>query len=93
MMDKIYLVRYYGGSYEDSWDSVIFATTKKTTATKYVTKFNRILKKWKDYYKQFEDNKYGVMQWLKDEHIERHFYRWNNLQRISKCYYEEVSVR
>jgi hypothetical protein len=92
-MHKIYLVRYYGGSYEDSWDSVIFATTKKTTATKYVTKFNRILKKYKDYYKQFEENKYGGIQWLKDEYIERHFIRWNNLQRISKCYYEEVSVR
>ena len=87
-----YLVRYCGGSYDDYYSAVIFVTNKKTTATKYVTKFNRILKKWKNYYKQFENNKYGF-KWIADEHIESHFQRWNSLQRITKCYYEEVSFR
>ena len=87
-----YLVRYCGGSYDDYYSVVIFVTNKKTTATKYVTKFNRILKKWKDYYKQFESNKYGF-NWIADEHIESHFERWNSLQNITKCYYEEVSFR
>jgi len=92
VMTSYYLVRYSGGSYEDAFDVVIFATNKKSTATKYCTKFNRMLKKWKDYYKKFETEKYGVMTWLADEHFDK-FNRWNKLQNISRCYYEVVSVR
>lgn len=91
-MDKIYIVKYYGGYSEDEYSVTIFATTKKSKATKYVTKFNRILKKWKDYYSQFETDKFG-MKWIADEHIEKRFDRWNSLKNISKCYYEEVPVR
>ena len=87
-----YLVRYYGGSYDDYYSAVIFVTNNKSTATKYVTKFNRILKKWKDYHKQFESNEYGF-NWIANEHIESHFKRWNSLKKITKCYYEEVSFR
>jgi hypothetical protein len=92
MENKIYLVRYCGGNYEDYYSEVIFATTKKTTATKYVTKFNRILKKWKDYYSQFEHNDMGF-NWIKEEYVEQHFQRWNCLRYITNCYYEEVNVR
>ena len=87
-----YLVRYCGGSFDDYYSAVIFVTNKKLTATKYVTKFNRILKKWKDYYKQFESNEHGF-NWIAEENVESHFERWNSLQNISKCYYEEVSFR
>lgn len=93
VMTSYYLVRYYGGSYEDSFDVVVFATNKKTTATKYCTKFNKLLKKWKEHYKQFETTKFGCMTWIADEHVETKFYRWNRLQKISRCYYEVVSVR
>ena len=88
-----YLVRYSGGSYEDAFDVVVFATNKKATATKYCTKFNKLLKKWQNYYKQFETKKYGIMTWIADEHIDTKFYRWNRLQNINRCYYEVVSVR
>lgn len=88
-----YLVRYSSGSYEDAFDVVVFATNKKSTATKYCTKFNKLLKKWQNYYKQFETKKYGIMTWIADEHIDTKFYRWNRLQNISRCYYEVVSVR
>ena len=87
-----YLVRYYGGSYDDYYSAVVFVTNKKSTATKYCTKFNKMLKKWKDHYKQFETDKFG-MKWIADEHVEKHFDRWNSLQNITKCYYEEVSFR
>lgn len=49
-------------------------------------------KKWKAYYKQFETDNFG-MKWIADEHVEKHFNRWNSLQNITKCYYEEVSFR
>ena len=87
-----YLVRYCGGSYDDYYSAVIFVTNKKSTATKYCSKFNKALKRWKDYYKQFETDKFG-MKWIADEHVEKHFDRWNSLQNITKCYYEEVSFR
>jgi hypothetical protein len=90
---KTYLVSYYGGRYEDTFDVVIFTTNKKSTATKYCTKFNTLLKKWKNYYKQFETQKYGIMTWIADEHIETKFYRWNKLKKITKCCYKEISVR
>ena len=93
VMTSYYLVRYSGGSYEDNFDYVIFATNKKTTATKYCSKFNKMLKKWKDYYKQFETKKYGIMTWLDDEHIDTKFQRWNQISKISRCYWVEVSVR
>jgi hypothetical protein len=93
VMTSYYLVRYYGGSYEDDFNVVVFATNKKSTATKYCTKFNRMLKKWQDYYKQFETKKYGIMTWIADEHIDTKFYRWNKLKKISRCYYEVVLVR
>lgn len=85
-----YLVRYYGGSYEDYYSTVIFVTDNKLTATKYVSKFNRILKKWKKHYEQFETNKYGIIKWIDPKYVEKHFNRWNSLQNITKCYYEEV---
>ena len=69
------MVKYCGGSYDDWYEQYIFVTDKKSTATKYVTKFNRILKKWKEYSKQFEDNNMG-MTWIKDEYVKQHFNRW-----------------
>lgn len=91
-MEVIYIVKYCGGSYEDYYNTIIFATRKKTTATKYVTKFNRILKKWKDYYKQFENNEMGMV-WINKDFANNHFDRWYSLQNITRCYYEEIKVR
>jgi len=94
VMTSYYLVRYSGGSYEDGFDVVVFATNKKSTATKYCTKFNKMLKKWKDYYKQFETKKYyTTMTWIADEYIKTKFNRWYKLQGIDRCYYEEVLFR
>jgi len=39
-----YLVRYCGGSYDDYYSAVVFVTNKKSTATKYCSKFNKALK-------------------------------------------------
>ena len=87
-----YLVGYCGGSYDDYYSVFIFVTDKKSTATKYVTKFNRILKKWKKYYEQFETDESGI-KWIADEHVEKHYNRWHSLQNITKCYYKEVLFR
>ena len=83
-MDKIYLVRHCGGSYEDSWDNVIFATISKKNAQKYVQKYNRVLEKWKVYYSQFED---------KRRVLSKNFHRWHQINSFINCYFEEIDVR
>ena len=92
-MNKIYLVKYYGGSYDDAYEYTIFATITKSKAIKYTAKFNRILKKWKQHYAQYEENKYDIMPWLKDDYVEKYFHRWSQLRDITKCYYEEIEIR
>jgi hypothetical protein len=91
-VNSYYIVRYYGGSYENYYNHIIFVTNKKSTATKYVTKFNRILNKWKKHYEQFETNDYGI-NWIAEEHSENYYTRWYNLRQITKCYYEVVPFR
>lgn len=92
-MNEIYVVKYSKGSYDDYYEVTVFATTKKSTATKYVTKFNSILKRWKKYYGQYEELRYGTVSWIKDEHIKKHFKRWSKLNRFNKCYWESVKIR
>ena len=92
-MNKIYLVKYCGGGHDNYYETIVFATNKKSTATKYVTKFNKILKKWKKHYKQYETKIDGLFSWIADEHIEKHFLRWNALRNIGKCYWIEIEIR
>ena len=91
-MKKMYIVRYCGGSYDDWYEANVFVTDKKTTATKYVTKFNKMLKKWTKHYKQFESKELG-MNWIKEEYVEQHFNRWDSLQNINSCYWSEIEFR
>ena len=87
-METIYLVKYY----EDDDSITIFATNNINTAKKYVSKFNKILKKWKDYYSKYCDDRYGF-SWIKEEYTYTHFRRWNKLNDIEKCYYEKIELR
>jgi hypothetical protein len=81
---KMFIVKYCGGDYYDYYSYVIFVTADENKAIKYVTKFNTILKKWKEYYSRFEKN---------DEHVEKHFDRWYSLSRVTRCSYDVVDVR
>ena len=87
----MYIVEYTGGSYDDFYTHSIFITDKKSKATKYCTKFNKLLKKWKKHYSQYEDNRKG-MTWIKDDCIEK-YKRWSDLRNISHCYWNEIDFR
>jgi hypothetical protein len=89
---KMYIVKYYGGSYDDSYETDVFVTDKKSTATKYVTKFNKMLKKWKEHYQQYETDD-SLFTWIDNKYIDKYFMRWNSLQNITKCYYTEIECR
>lgn len=91
-MDKIYVVKYVYGCSEYDEHRIIFATTKKTKAIKYSQKYNKIVKKWREYYKQFESNEFGF-NWIKDEYVKQHYHRWNQLRNIGNCYWEEIKIR
>lgn len=79
---EVYVVKYYGGSFGDHYEKIIFATTDKEFAEKYVNKFNGILKKWKEYHTtNSTDSNY--------EHLDR----LDSLDNIHECYYEKLELR
>ncbi|RLD69236.1 MAG: hypothetical protein DRI95_00660 [Bacteroidetes bacterium] len=91
MRKKMYLIEYYGGSYDDFYTVKIFATANKTTATKYVTKFNKLLKKWKKYYSKYEEDSFGIKLFA-EKYID-YYDRYSALENITKCYYYEIKTR
>ena len=50
MNEKIYVVMYSMGRYEDYTEKSIFATRDKKKADDYVLKFNSIAEKWYEHY-------------------------------------------
>lgn len=89
----MYIVKYCGGEYEDYYIKDIFVTNDENIAIKYANKFNSIIEKWKKHYKQFEEERHGMTNWIKREFIEQHYYRWSLLRDITECYYEKIEVR
>lgn len=88
----MYIVKYSTGSYSDYREIDIFVTLKKSKATKYVTKFNKILKKYKDHYKQYEEPMVESMNWIKDIHIQ-YYERWSMLNETNNCFWIEIEER
>lgn len=89
---KIYLIKYYGGSHDDYYAVNIFATKNKDAAMRYIEKFNNMLKKWKEYYSQFESGEFGH-EWIKNEFVHTNIYdRWYKLKNISGCDYDEIEL-
>lgn len=91
-MEHIYLVKYSVGEYSDYYTVTVFATHSINKAKKYVSRFNKLLKKWNQYYSQFEDNSRGI-NWIKDEYANTHFDRWNQIRNTNKCFYDKLEIR
>jgi len=91
-MKELYLVSYSSGVYDSYHETIIFATSDKKKATRYVTKFKRLLKKWKNYYSQFEETEHGF-KWIKEEHYEKHYKNWYRLRDINECYWRLIEER
>lgn len=91
-MSKMYLLTYTSGVYDSYHEKDIFVTADKKKATKYVTKFNRILKKWKKYYSQFENNENGF-NWIDEKYINEHYKNWSKLRDINECYWQLIEIR
>lgn len=88
---KAYLVGYSTGDYETYRRVTVFTTLSKSKAQKWVRKFNRIIREWKEWLSQFEEVD-GIV-WLKNEYIGKWFNRWRRISEISKAYCEEIELR
>ena len=92
-MKKIYIVKYSRGSYDDCSEEIIFATLKKSTATKYVTRFNKILKQLEESNKKLEKvDSYG-WTWIKDKYAKNFWRRWSTVRDINIAFCEETEIR
>lgn len=90
--NKIYIAYYNVVGYDDYGHINVFASTNKSKVTKWCTKFNKILKKWKGYYSQFEVNRCGI-KWIDEQYLDKYFDRWNFLRNINKASYIEINLR
>ena len=64
MKNKIYIAKYSTGRYEIYTEHIVFAPTNKSKVTKWCTKFNKMIIKWSDYYKKYEDD----IGWIKAQY-------------------------
>ena len=92
--DRIYLACYSTGEYDDIGIHVVFASNVKSRVTKWVSKFNKMHKRWKAHYDQYCDDRYGDVlgRWIAEEHYDKSE-RWNMLRNINRAYYAEIELR
>jgi hypothetical protein len=88
-MKIIYIVTYSTGEYDDYNENDIFATFDKIKAIKYVRRFNLLKDKWCKHYSKYN----GDYRWIKDEYVEKYFYRWYIFHELNNCFIKEIEVR
>ena len=90
MNEKMYLVKYSTGSYDDYCQIEVFVTKSRETADKYVERFNKKLDYWNEYMKSFKDE-YG----FRDEKkcTTAISYRYYDITEVGYSFIEEVEVR
>ncbi len=90
MSEKIYIVKYSSGSYDDYYEQNIFATKSLEVASNYIQKFNTKL----DYWKGVMMNYANESGYLKDENwnipVANHFW---TIKDMNRCFMEEIEIR
>jgi len=85
----MFIVKLSRGSWDDAHEVDLFVTENERLAKAYVKKFNQKLKKWKKYFRQFND-KTGF---LKEEYWETMTTRYWRIRDTNHCFYKEIKVR
>ena len=88
-MKKIFIVEYSTGDWDDYCVNTIFATTNEKTAIDYVMRFNRIVEKWKTYFKQFKDED----GYLINDDFPINYDRYCQIMDVNRAYYCEIETR
>jgi len=91
-LKPMYLVQYSTGIDENHVAHIVFVTDNKSKATKYVIKFNSMLKRWSKHYSQFEEKLMNTM-WIKSEFEDKHYKRWVSLRNTNRCHWFRVDFR
>ena len=90
---KYYKCYYSRGSYDDYRRVDVFVTNDFKKAKSWVKKFNKIIKKWKLHYSQYEDARMGF-RWISETNVDEYVYdRWHSLKEINNANYEEIEFR
>ena len=89
MKDKMYLVKYSTGSYDDFYQIEIFVTHDTIKAEKYIEKFNTILNNWKDFIKKYENDGHRDETKFVDEFSNRYW----DIKETNHAFIEEIEVR
>ena len=90
---NIYIVKYSTGYFENYREITIFATMDEIKANNYVRKYNIILDKLKTQYHKYGDHR-GGFSTIKEEFKHSNvFYRFYEVFKLHRCFYEEVELR
>ena len=89
-MEKIYIVKYSEGCYSDYTEHNLFATTKKSIAIKYVTRFNNLLKQLEKRNKIFEIE---GSNWISDEYSDKFYRSWYAVNETNKAFWQEIKLK
>ena len=91
--NKIYLVKYSAGSYDDYYEVNLFATNNEFTAKKYVDRFNTILQKWKNFLETM--NSEALNSENEEDFLDKHpiLYRYHDIVEINQAGYEQIKCR
>ena len=90
---NIYIVKYSTGYFENYREITIFATMDEIKAKDYISKYNMILDKLKTQYHKYGDHR-GGFSTIKEEFKHSNvFYRFYEVFKLHRCFYEEVELR
>ena len=89
---KAYTVGYSVGSYDDYREVTVFITLDKKKATRWCTKFNKMMKKWKLYYDQYTKD-VGLKWYDADKYGYKFYARWHELYKLNSASYNEYEIR
>ena len=89
-MEKMYLVKYDVGNWEEYYEVMLFVTGDLSLAEGYINRFNDLLERYRDFYRLVEGEDGDFCD---EGRNEDYFGRWKFLWSIGVCYWEEVEVR
>jgi hypothetical protein len=90
MIEKIYVVKYSSGSYDDFYEENIFATKSLEVASNYIHKFNSRLEYWKEVMMTYADDRGHLKDENWDIPVTNHFW---TIKEMNRCFMEEVEIR
>lgn len=90
MENKTFIVSCVVGDW-DRYTACVFVTSNKDLADKYVAKANKMLKKWKEWYSQFNDED-GYFD-IENNSITFRYARYNDLMDVCEFFVKEIEER